>query len=267
MSEIVPFPSAAAHDPRDREIARLSRGIGEKVRAARTANGESRRALSEHSGVSQRYLAQIEAGEGNISVAMLVKLGAALDIPVASFFEQDQHSDTLRIALIGLRGAGKSTLGQSVARTSGLRFVELNDVIEQESGLSVADVIALYGPDGYRGFERSALQSVVDRHDRLVLAVAGGIVGAPETFDLLLDRCHTVWVQATPEEHMNRVIAQGDDRPMAGNPRAMDELKSILRQREPDYARAHAVLDTSGRSLRDSERDMMNLLRDRVETG
>ncbi|MEM9063244.1 MAG: shikimate kinase [Pseudomonadota bacterium] len=261
MRVAAPVPAPESRDPLDVEISRLSRQIGAKIRSTRQARGEPRRVLSERSGVSQRYLAQIEAGEGNISVAMLVKLGVALEIPVSGFFEHEQSEDTLRIALIGLRGAGKSTLGQNVANTMGVPFVELNDMIEQQSGLSVADVIAMYGPDGYRGFERSALEAVVSQQQRVILAVAGGIVGADETFGLLLKHFQTVWVQASPEEHMNRVIAQGDERPMAGNPRAMDELKSILLQRTPAYARAHAVLDTSGRSLAESEHDLLSLLR------
>ena len=165
---------------------------------------------------------------------------------------------------IGLRGAGKSSLGERLADASALPFVELNDVIERESGLPVSDVIALYGPDGYRGFERSALQSVVDRQAPLVLAVAGGIVDAPDTYDLLLSEFHTIWLQAAPEEHMNRVIAQGDERPMAGNPRAMEELKTILQRRESAYARAHGTLNTSGCSPAESASDLLKLIRDKA---
>lgn len=267
-SRVVPFEvpeNNAATDPMAAEISRLTQQIGSMVRSARGSHGISRRELSEVSGVSQRYLAQIEAGEGNISVAMLVRLGAALNMSPSDFFAGEQSAKSVaRIALIGLRGAGKSSLGQRLADASALPFVELNDVIERESGLPVSDVIALYGPDGYRGFERSALQSVVDRQAPLVLAVAGGIVDAPDTYDLLLSEFHTVWLQAAPEEHMNRVIAQGDERPMAGNPRAMEELKTILQRRESAYARAHGTLNTSGCSPAESASDLLKLIRDKA---
>lgn len=266
--KVVPFETpqgGTMMDPLATEVERLTHRIGSMVRSARGARGISRRELSEVSGVSQRYLAQIEAGDGNISVAMLVRLGAALDIPAHDFFGTDAVGiKPVRIALIGLRGAGKSSLGQRVGETSGLGFVELNDVIERESGLPVSDVIAMYGPDGYRGFEKSALQSVVDRQDPLILAVAGGIVDAPETYDLLLREFHTVWLRAEPEEHMSRVIAQGDERPMAGNPRAMDELKSILQRRESAYSRAHGTLNTSGCSPAESASELLKLIRDKA---
>ena len=237
-------------DPVEDQIARLTRQIGERLRRARQDRKLTRRELSEKSGVSQRYLAQVEAGQGNISIALLCKLGVALGLPVVWFLE-DQHQgvDTAaasRIALIGLRGAGKSTLGAALGEKLGIPFAELNDLIEQQSGMTVADLIALYGPEGYRRLEGQALQSVISQPGPMVLAVAGGIVEAPETYELLLAHFRTVWLRASPAEHMARVRAQGDHRPMAGNPAAMDELRSILVSREADYARAGAVLDTSG---------------------
>ena len=206
-------------------------------------------------------------GDGNISLALLVKLGYALRMPIEAFLSSGctgavskGNLKAGRIALIGLRGAGKSTLGQHVSDTMNMPFVELNAVIEQESGLSTSDVIAMYGPEGYRAFEHRALQQILADHPRIVLAVAGGIVSAGDTFETLLEHFTTIWLQASPEEHMNRVRNQGDERPMAGNPKALDELKAILSSREPHYARADAILDTAGRSRSQSEEDLCDLL-------
>ena len=260
-------PISSQKSPVDAEIAALSARIGEQVLSARKEAGLSRRVLSKRSGVSQRYLAQIEAGDGNISIALLVKLGRALAIPIETFFTRDENEAPFpdpqsahRVALIGLRGAGKSTLGQRMGDTFEIPFIELNEIIEQESGLSTADVIAMYGPEGYRAFEHRALEQVINNHERIVLAVAGGIVSAGETFDLVLKNFTTVWLQASPDEHMTRVRKQGDERPMAGNPKALDDLRSILGDREQHYARADAILNTSGRSLSESERDLSTLL-------
>ncbi len=248
------------------EIAALTARVGERVRSARKDAGCSRRELSERSGVSQRYLAQIEAGDGNISLALLVKLGRALSIPIEELLSVPTSAPAAdvvkrkRIALIGLRGAGKSTLGKRISQKFSAPFVELNEIIEQESGLSTADVIAMYGPEGYRAFEHRALEQVLAAHHEIILAVAGGIVSAGNTYDTLLRNFTTVWLQAAPEEHMSRVRHQGDERPMAGNPKALEELKAILHAREPHYARANAVLDTSGRSPDESEGDLTDLL-------
>ena len=262
-------PKPISHDAVsvDDEIAALTALVGQHLFAARKQAGMSRRALSECSGVSQRYLAQIEAGDGNISIALLVKLGRAPRIPVEAFLQghdagrrEASPGRTRRVALIGLRGAGKSTLGKSVAAVMDIPFVELNDEIERISGLSVSDVIALYGAEGYRAFERQALDAVCSAGEEMVLAVAGGIVSAPQTFELLLERFHTVWLRADPQEHMDRVIAQGDERPMAGNPGALDELRAILQQCEPHYARASMVLDTHAKSIRRSQQELLTLL-------
>ena len=261
----------------DAAVEQLTATIGARVREARRERGLSRRALSETSGVSQRYLAQVEAGAGNISVALLLKIGMAVGQNVAWFVRGGTEEDDAgsvaeryaranpdvqaevrrllggdggrprarRIALIGLRGAGKSTLGQAAAERLGLPFVELNDRIEAEGGMTVADIMALYGQDGYRRLESQALAGVAGDHDRVILAAAGGIVSDAGTFGLLRERFHTIWLRALPDEHMERVRAQGDERPMAGNPAALDELKAILRERERLYAQADAVLDTS----------------------
>ena len=273
---------AISAEPIEQEIRVLTETIGGRVRRARELRGLTRRELSEISGVSQRYLAQVEAGQGNISVALLQKLGAALDHPIEWFVgtEDPWTSDVMRLtdlyrradaplrravmemldpappdagrghrlALIGLRGAGKSTLGRRLRDRFAVPFVELNEEIEDESGMPIAEVIALYGHEGYRTLERQALARVAAAHDTVLLAVAGGIVSSPETFSFLLERFHTIWLKATPEDHMERVRAQGDERPMVGNPAAMAELKTILTRREAMYGRAEITLNTSGRT-------------------
>ncbi len=157
-----------------------------------------------------------------------------------------------RVCLIGLRGAGKSTLGRMAGEATGLPFRELNQDIEEQTGLPVADVIALYGPEGYRNLERQALERIAATEDCLILASAGGIVSDPETYAFLLRHFHTVWVKAAPEDHMRRVRAQGDERPMEGNPNAMADLTRILEGREALYGRAGRVIDTSGQTIQQS---------------
>jgi XRE family aerobic/anaerobic benzoate catabolism transcriptional regulator len=269
------------------------RQVGERVRLARVRRGLSRRGLSERSGVSQRYLAQLEAGEGNISIALLRRLAEALDhriewlvadedpwtsgvAEITSLYRtatKEQRRKALevlnpesvarranRVALIGLRGAGKSTLGRLAAASLRVHFMELNDEIEYVSGIPVDEVIALYGQEGYRHLERQAVERVVAAHDTLLLAAAGGIVADPDTFKFLLHHFHTIWLRATPEEHMARVRAQGDMRPMAGNPEAMDELKTILTAREVLYGSADACVDTSGKSPDQSVADLLAVI-------
>lgn len=265
--------------------------VGARVRVARKERGISRRVLSERSGVSQRYLALLENGGGNISIALLYKVAGALEYPLEWFLvaakecggsNLQQRFDAAdsktrqqvlslldknntitnkqrRVCLIGLRGAGKSTLGRSVSELLNLPFIELNREIEQLSGLSVAEVMNLYGQEGYRKLERQALQRVFQSIDSAVLAVAGGIVSEPDTYELLLSNFHTVWLKASPEEHMHRVLQQGDDRPMAGNPAAMEELKSILVSREALYARADTMIDTSGKSFQEAQAELLEV--------
>ncbi len=277
------------------DVTDLMARVGARVRHAREAKAIPRRVLSEMSGVSSRYLAQLEAGEGNISLSVLTRVAAALGLrleevlgeqaderPVAGrvqvlfdaaspetqteilrLLQHGQAARAQRICLVGLRGAGKSTLGLRLGQALGLPFVELNREIEGAAGMPVDEIMALYGQEGYRKLEADALTQVIARHDRLVLAVAGGLVAEHATYEQLLARCHTVWLKARPEEHMARVRAQGDERPMAGNPEAMAQLRSILRSRERLYERAHAQLDTSGVAVTDSVRALQALVRAR----
>ncbi|MEJ6393594.1 helix-turn-helix transcriptional regulator [Gymnodinialimonas sp. 2305UL16-5] len=271
----------------DSSAARLQSQVGDRVRAARRDMGISRRILAERSGVSPRYLAQLESGAGNISIGLLLRVATALNLPIVSLIDAispeardiairfDRAGTVLRddirrrlldqskagrICLIGLRGAGKSTLGAAVARTLDLPFVELNREIEAQGGMPVAEVMALYGSDGYRQLEADALARIEAEYQSVVVAVGGGIVGEPAIFDRLLARFHTVWIKASPNEHMARVLAQGDTRPMEGNPQAMAQLRLLLASREDDYARADAVLDTSNMTVATSLADLIALI-------
>ncbi len=293
-----PTAAATAQGEADQSVSSsqdLGARLGTRVRNARQVKGIPRRVLSERSGVSPRYLAQLEAGEGNISIGLLQRVARALDyriewliaeddpwdsetLRVAELFQQadrDVRSTVLRtlrpdpvdpcragrICLVGLRGAGKSTLGALVAEALELPFVELTRVIEDMAGMPMQDIMAFFGHEGYRKLESQALDRVIETHDQLVLAVAGGIVAEPSTFSTLLGRFHTIWLRASPQEHMDRVRAQGDERPMAGNPAAMDQLKSILASRETLYAQASAQLDTSGRPVDVSVQEVQEVIR------
>ena len=256
--------------------------LGQRVRTMRALRGMSRKVLAKVSGISERYIAQLEAGRGNVSIVLLRRvsnaMGAHLEdlIPAAepspdwavirdllrkaSPSQVAQAKDVLAgqnasmqrlksfagIALIGLRGAGKSTLGKLLANKIGWNFVELNKEIEAQNGLSVAEIIALYGQEGFRRMEQAALDQLLARKELMVLATGGGIVSEPLTFDLILSSFYTIWLKAEPEEHMARVRKQGDLRPMADDRSAMAELRNILVSREPLYARASAVVDTAG---------------------
>ena len=296
MTEITNFRGErlGVPDTAQATVDALIARVGERVRQARERKGIPRRVLSETSGVSPRYLAQLEAGEGNISIALLQRVALALDAKLEWFITEDDPwaSDTHRVVelfrvarpdvrarvldaltpgkpdapragrvcLIGLRGAGKSTLGAMAGKALGVPFVELNRVIEETSGMPVDELMALYGQEGYRSLEAQAVDRVIATHDSVVLAVAGGIVAEPDTYRNLLGHFHTVWLRTSPDEHMTRVRAQGDERPMAGNPEAMAQLRSILTSRETLYARAEAQLDTSGKTVEASLADLLSLI-------
>ncbi|HTP62995.1 MAG TPA: helix-turn-helix transcriptional regulator [Burkholderiales bacterium] len=233
------------------EAAYLAR-LGERVRAWRGANGMTRKALSAASGVSERYLAQLEAGQGNISVLLLRKVARAMGVAVESLVRETPDHDPagLRIALIGLRGAGKSSLGAKLAAALDLPFIELDAEVEREAGARLGEVFAMYGQEAYRRFERRALERVLRTHEAAVIAAGGSLVTDPDTYRLLLDNCRTVWLKARPEEHMDRVIAQGDLRPFKGRAAALEEIRNLLADRDRLYARANATIETSGRPLK-----------------
>src|SRR5712671_6626913 len=240
--------------PEQQEAAYLSR-LGERVRAWRTDHGMTRKTLSEGSGVSERYLAQLESGQGNISVLLLRKVARAMGVPVEQLVREDGRSPRAgRIALIGLRGAGKSTLGKKLAENQGVPFIELDREVEKEAGAKLGEVFAMYGQDAFRRFERRALERVLNQHERAVIATGGSLVTDPATYELLQQRCVCVWLKASPEEHMSRVIAQGDLRPFrngmqgAGRSAALGEIEKLLEDREKLYGRADAIVETSGRT-------------------
>jgi XRE family aerobic/anaerobic benzoate catabolism transcriptional regulator len=228
--------------------------MGRKVREIRERGGMARKVLSQKAGVSERYLAQLEAGEGNASVLLLRNVARALGMPVAELIDppgvrtsyDEVAARKKRIALIGLRGAGKSTLGAALAKGRHVPFVELDREIEREAGMGLSEIFLLYGQAGYRRIERRCLGRTLEAHPEMVMTVGGGIVSEPEAFRLLLRNCLTVWVKATPDEHMARVVAQGDLRPMQGRAEAMQDLNKILETREPLYKKADATIDTSG---------------------
>jgi len=222
--------------------------LGERVRAWRAEHATTRRALASASGVSERFLAQLEAGQGNISVLRLRALARAMRVPLESLVRETQKEEL--VALVGLRGAGKSTLGAKLAAELDLPFVELDREVEIEAGARLGEVFAMYGQDAYRRFERRALERVLDEHERAVIATGGSLVTDKANYELLLQRCRCVWLSAAPEEHMQRVIAQGDMRPFKGRSAALDEIRTLLADRDRLYSRAHATVDTSGKTVR-----------------
>jgi XRE family aerobic/anaerobic benzoate catabolism transcriptional regulator len=234
--------------------------LGDRVRAWRNEQGVTRKALSAASGVSERYLAQLEAGEGNISVLLLRKVARAMGVPVENLV-REQAQPPKCIALLGLRGAGKSTLGQKLAQALDVAFVELDREVEKEAGAELGEVFAIYGQEGFRRFERRALERVLAQQDLAVIATGGSLVTEAGTYKLLRDRCLCVWLKASPEEHMARVIAQGDMRPFKGRSAALDEIRQLLAERERLYSRADVVLDTSGKTVRSSLSQLISLVR------
>jgi len=276
--------------PMPAEKAPLLVALGQRVKLLRARRGMPRRMLAEAADVSERHLANLETGIGNVSVLVLQQVAQALDCSLAELLgdettntpewlmirqvlsgrSQEQLKQahralaelfsgganltrrTDRIALIGLRGAGKSTLGKMLASKLGRPFVELGREITRLAGCSPAEIQALYGPNAYRRYERQALEETLRNYPACVIATAGGLVADAATYDLLLTHCYTVWLQAAPEDHMNRVIAQGDLRPMADSREAMDDLRLILEGRAPFYEKADCSYYTSGKTLEES---------------
>jgi XRE family aerobic/anaerobic benzoate catabolism transcriptional regulator len=270
------------------EVAFLA-AIGSEVRRNRAKRGMTRRQLALASQTSERYLAQIESGVGNPSVSVLRGIAQALDLPCAALLpEAGARTAALsakfelmaqvpegelpalakdietrlarpgnadrarRIALVGLRGAGKSTLGRMLAQHLGWPFIELDRLVEEDYGASIPDLIEMAGTATFRRHERSALDRIITAQDAAIITTAGGIVANQETYALLLRRTHTIWIKARPEDHMSRVMAQGDFRPMAQNRAAMADLVAILEARRADYSRAEAEIDTSGEAIEQS---------------
>jgi len=251
----------APPSPAQQESSYLAQ-LGERVRAWRNGRGMTRKALAMASGVSERYLAQLEAGRGNISVLLLRKVAQAMHVTVENLVrEAPQHEPApRRIALLGLRGAGKSTLGAKLAAALGVPFVELDTEVEREAGVKLGEVFAMYGQEAFRRFERRALERVLRSHEAAVIAAGGSLVTESDTYRLLLDNCHTVWLKARPEEHMNRVIAQGDTRPFKGRSAALDEIRRLLTDRDRLYSRADVTVDTTGKPLKESLSELKKTL-------
>ncbi len=296
----------SANEPADAEVKDpFLTALGERTRALRARRGLTRKGLAKAAEVSERHLANVEMGVGNASVQFLRQLAQALNCSLAELVGDEtasspewlmireilrgrndaelvqargalasmfgapasQAARRQRIALIGLRGAGKSTLGRALAEGWKVPFVELNRGIEALAGCTLSEIHSLYGPAAYRRYEKRAMEDTIQRFPRAVIATPGGIVSDPATFNLLLAHCYTVWVRATPEEHMGRVLAQGDTRPMAGhtgNAEAMNDLRRILESRAAFYSKADTVFDTSEMSpdaalaaLREQLRDVI----------
>jgi len=264
----------------------LLESLGQKVRALRAGRGMTRKMLSADSSVSERYLAQLEQGQGNISIGLLQRVAKALRTDLGELLRagneitaeqvlinelierldsDDQHlalqllyqnfsatQDCKRIALVGMRGAGKTSLGSRLAEHLDVPFIQLVTEIEKLGGMPVAEILSLSGQDGYRRLEEKALFDVLARLEKCVIETGGSIVSETRLLNVLLTTCHVVWIRTSPEEHMQRVIDQGDLRPIESNDHAMADLRRILEAREPFYAQSHAIIDTAGCELEES---------------
>lgn len=281
--------------------AEILHGLGQRVKLLRARRGMTRRVLADEADVSERHLANLESGTGNVSILVLAQVAQALDCPLAELLGDETTSSpewlsirrllhgrepaeieralralsdifggvhgllgsgrNHRIALIGLRGAGKSTLGQMLAQKLSYPFVELRSEITRIAGCAPVEIQALYGSNAYRRYERQALEETLQIHRTCVIATAGGLVGDTSTFDLLLNNCLTIWLQATPEDHFSRVLAQGDVRNLPGNRNGVDDIRLTLESRASFYTKADLTFNTSGRTLPEAFTGLMGLLR------
>ena len=285
MTTLKPIPSAS--------LALIDR-LASRVRTARLTLGLPRRELSARSGVSPRYLAQLEAGEGNISILLLHRVALALNVSVEDLLTErapldadgtrvaqqfleapsqvQSHVRALlatpnqrtmraqRVCLIGLRGAGKSTLGALAAANLDVPFVEFDDEVAAEAGMPLTEIAAIYSHDRFRDLKTQVLARVIERHDKMVLAVEGSIVEQSAAYGLLLERFHTIWVRTSPLEHVARICAQGDLRCAEGNNTAMDRLTTSLNTRTPMYERAQAQIDTTDKPIGRSVEDLLSII-------
>lgn len=279
------------------EFMAMAKRLGDRVKGFRARRGMSRKDLSQHAGISERYLAQLEGGQANVSYNILWLLAQAMDLPITELIEAEaehHHPDLLlarkfmetlrpdqqseayvmlrqafkrgmklsrRVALVGLRGAGKTTLGEKLAECYGVPFVRVTSVIEQIAGMDMTEILLSMGQKGYRKLEYSALETTIASHASMVLEAGGSLVSESATYDLLLQSSFTIWVQASPEDHMRRVMGQGDLRPIEGQGRAaMEDLKSILDARRHLYGRADAVINTSGKTMEQSLEELSRLV-------
>lgn len=286
MSAPYPSPQQKLHKARqhvgEHEFEGYIASIADRVKAIRARRGMTRKLLSVHSGISERYLSQVETGKANISMALLWRIAQAMDVGVDELLpgrDSRGHSSLLKlienmgptqreqaylllkerfwaqtpshgVALVGLRGAGKSELGSMLGRRTGIPFIDLVDVVEKLSGMQVGELFALGGQKAYRRSEHQALDYVLEHFPQAILEAGGSLVTQADTYHKLLHHYYTIWIKAKPDEHMQRVMAQGDLRPMQGNAEAaMDDMKRILAERETEYQAAHCVLDTTGRSV------------------
>jgi XRE family aerobic/anaerobic benzoate catabolism transcriptional regulator len=289
-------------DPQDEAYLQA---LAHRIRDGRAQRGMTRNALAADSGVSLRFLAQLETGQANPSILVLRRVASAMGFPADTLLSEDPppeidrallvqmlkrlgdddiakarrlltqhlHLDTFTagrrpyVTLIGLRGAGKTTLGRRLAAQRGVPFFELDREVEREYGATIGEILQLHGQPGYRRFERESLQSVMSRNATAIIETGGGLAADPETLPLLLQHSISVWVRASPEEHMQRVIDQGDLRPMARSREAIRELKDILKAREPFYRQAHVHLTTSGKTVDQSFQELVSLLGDNQAKG
>ncbi len=239
--------------------------VARRAREARVGRGWTIRELAERSGVSVRFLVQLESGRGNISVRRLADLARAFALPPAALLTDTAGDAPPVIALLGLRGAGKTTIGKRLARRLRMPFVELDGLIERKAEMSLRELFSLHGENYYRRLERETLAELLAESRSTIVATGGGIVAAPDTYALLRQSAITVWLRASPEDHWNRVVRQGDRRPMADHPHAMAELRRLLSERQPLYATADHTIQTSGRTIDAVVNEIQVVLRPTLE--